>query len=124
VEREHGGPPNLEKGQLVRIMPKGISKADWDHVTELACDVVNASEAEDAVWNASATNALLAYLQKLLQQYGDHPSILSTIGDFLDDPGERMSYYERALSLARERGDRAEEQETLDSIKHLKEIDS
>ena len=102
-------------------MPRGITKPDWDRVEQLAWEVVNTSEAGDDLSNASAVSELLQYLQKLLQKYGDHPSILSTIGDFLDDPDERMTYYKKALELAREHGDKAEEEETLDSIKHLKE---
>jgi len=103
-------------------MPQGITKPDWDRVTDLACDVVNASEAGDDVSCALANTELLKYLQALRLKYGDHPSILSTIGDFLENPIERMAYYEKALTIAREQGNTTEEEETLDSIKHLKEI--
>lgn len=102
-------------------MPKGISKSDWDQVTELACDVANASEAGDDKREAAASSKLLQYLSDLEEKYGEHPSIISTIGDFADGFEERMSYYERALALAREQGNTREEQETLDSIRHLKD---
>jgi len=102
-------------------MPKGIDKKNWDTVHQLACDIVNADMMDDEVLSASKTTALLTLLYELKQKYHNHPSILATIGDYLDDHDERNSYYKMALEIARTQGDKVEEAEIIDSMKHLDE---
>lgn len=100
-------------------MPKGISKDDWDVVHQLACDIVNASAAGDDVLSQSRTVEVIATLEDLLKKYGAHPSLLATIGDYLEDASERMVYYRKALALAKAQAYTEEIEEILDSISDL-----
>ena len=102
-------------------MSSHIAKSDWDHVTDLAYEVANSSSIDDQVLCASRREALLAFLRDLEKKYGEHPAIMATIGDFLEDEKARREYYRRALRLARLYGDQKEEAEILDSIAKLNE---
>ena len=95
-------------------MLRGIEKEDWDRVHQLACDVVNASGAEDDVLTELRTGEMLALLEKLRGVYGDHPSILATIGDFLDEGPRRRAMYDFALKAAIE-------QKNVDEVKEIRE---
>lgn len=105
---------------MERMKPR-IEKADWDRVTELACDVVDASAMEDEILKQSKLAGLFAFLDDLESKYGPHPSIIATRGDFTEDPLEALQYLQKALTLARYYDDRFEEEEILDSIENLKE---
>ena len=100
-------------------MPKGINKSDWDKVHELACEVVNATLDEDDVLSESRNEELLGTLNDLRIKYGDHPSILGTLGDFSEDTNERMNYYNKALVRAKELNYQTEIDEIEDSIHSL-----
>jgi hypothetical protein len=102
-------------------MPKGIDKIDWDAVHALACDVANAAVADDDVLLASKNAALLDLLFKLKEKYGDHPAILATIADYLDDPDDRRALYTKALSIARNQGDQFEIDEIEESLRSIEE---
>ena len=102
-------------------MPTGIDKSDWDLVHQMACDVANAAIMKDDVLMASKNAAMLYLLSTLRAKYGEHPSILATIGDYLDDPAERKTMYLMALSIAKDRADQKEVAEITDSLKGLDE---
>lgn len=105
-------------------MPEGIDKSDWDEVRQMACYIVNAALMEDDVLLASRNSAMLDLLASLQEKYGDHPSILATIGDYLDDPTERRTQYMKALAIARAQRNQPEIEEITDSLRSLEEEDS
>ena len=105
-------------------MPEGIEKSDWDTVHQMAVDVANASIIEDDSLLASRNLAMLTLLSTLNKKYGDHPSILATIGDYLDDPKERRDKYLEALSIAEEQGNQTEIDEIEESLIELKKENS
>lgn len=105
-------------------MPEGIEKPDWDTVHQLAVDAANAALMEDDVLLASRNTAMLDLLGDLQRKYGDHPSILATIGDYLDDPVDRRRQYTKALAVARAQGNQSEIEEIEDSLRNLEEEDS
>jgi hypothetical protein len=45
-------------------------------------------------------NELHEYLTELRQRYGDHPILIETEADFLDDPARRVELYRDAVTLA------------------------
>ena len=105
-------------------MPEGIDKSDWDAVHQMACDVANASLMEDDVLLASRNTAMLDLLGDLQKKYGDHPSILATTGDYLDDPTDRRKQYLKALAIARAQGNDSEIEEIENSLSDLEDGDS
>jgi hypothetical protein len=100
-------------------MPLGIKKDDWDKVHELACEVVNATLGDDEVLRESRNEELLATLNELRIKYGEHPSILGTLGDFTENTKERMALYSKALGRAKELNYQDEIDEIEDSIHTL-----
>ena len=85
------------------MTPDGISDDDWDRVHELAVDIVNAGEGEESI---ALTGALLAYMDRLEEKYGQLPSIVATRADYVEDPLERLALLEHAYGLALEQSDR------------------
>ena len=102
-------------------MPEGIDKSDWDCVHQLAINAANAAMMDDDVLLASCDSAILYLLASLQEKYGDHPSILATIGDYLDDPQEQRDQYLKALAIAKEQGNWAEIETIQDSLRDLEE---
>ena len=100
-------------------MPEGIEKEDWDVLHQLAVDGVNAAMMEDEVLMASRNVVILDYLEVLQKKYGDHPSILATKGDYLDDPAERKETYLKALAIAKKQNKQDEITEILESLNEL-----
>ncbi len=100
-------------------MKPEIAKSDWDQVTELACEVVNASSMDDDILSQSKLSRLFDVLDSLEEKYGEHPSITATRGDFTEDATEALIHLQKALSLARFYQDEEEEAEILDSIENL-----
>ena len=100
-------------------MPRGIEKVDWDKVHELACEVGNATLGDDEVLSESRNEELLATLNELRIKYGEHPSILGTLGDFTENTEEKMALYSRALERAKELNYQDEIDEVEDSIHTL-----
>ena len=104
-------------------MPKGIDKSDWDMVRQMAVDVANAAIMDDKVLMDSRNVAILDLLSELQKKYGDHPSLIATIGDYLDDPIDRRKQYEKALAIAKKQHYQEEIEEIEDSLRKLeKEI--
>jgi len=82
----------------------GISTADWDHVHELALELLD-TRTQIAV--AARRQALLSHLATLEQKYGPLPSILATRADYEEDPATKEWLLLRAHALAEERCDPA-----------------
>jgi len=98
-----------------------IAKPDWDQVHELACDIVNASGAEDSVLVASKTETLMIVLRELEVKYGPCSKIAATVADFTEEKEERPRLYQEALRLAKAEGDAEEERLILESIAEMLE---
>jgi GH25 family lysozyme M1 (1,4-beta-N-acetylmuramidase) len=100
-------------------MPKGIDPSDWDIIHDIAIEVVNASSMSDDILMASKNQRMLDQLAEFHKKYGDHPAILATIADYLDDENERKGMYLKALSIAKSQNDQDEIREIEDSLKDL-----
>jgi hypothetical protein len=92
----------------------GIDGADWDHVHELAVDIVNLSASEDQAGEARARTALLRLLDRLDEKYGIKPSLLATRADFVDSAEEK----ERLLMAAYSEAERIADQFNRQLIAH------
>jgi hypothetical protein len=77
-----------------------FKQADWQRVDDVSTDVTNAALADDAVLRASQFAELVAVLEELRERYGDHPILLETEADFLDEPSLRVDLYRSAIRLA------------------------
>ncbi|MGJ8726617.1 MAG: hypothetical protein ACSHYB_18880 [Roseibacillus sp.] len=100
---------------------KSITQEAWSRVTEVACDIINASEAGDDFLVRVHTDKLMVVLDELQAKFGEHPEFYDTRADFLDDPNERMRLYRKALQLAESQGDVESRVEILESISGLEE---
>jgi hypothetical protein len=103
-------------------MPRGIEKTDWNEVHQLACDIANAAMQEDDVLAESKTEALLELLRMLLEKYPEHPSLIATIGDYLEDNLDRRAHYMKALAIARRWQYLEEIREIEDSLAELDDM--
>lgn len=81
----------------------GIENFDWEHVKELAIEVLSASERPEET-DVSRTE-LLAYLDTLELKYGPLPSILATRADFIDDYETKELLLKLAYDAAASIGD-------------------
>jgi hypothetical protein len=84
--------------------PFPFTERDWQRVSDAARAVVNATFADDLPLSASYLIELLDLLAELRKEYGDHPVLLETEGDFLDEPELRITAYEHALRIAEHEG--------------------
>jgi len=98
---------------------KQITKAAWQRVLEKACDIANASSADDHVLGEVYKAQMLNLLDELEEEFGLHPEILDTRADYLDDPVVRRALYMRALEIARDRRDQEEVEVILQSLRDL-----
>lgn len=80
--------------------PFPFSRQEWDEVADAALPVVNAGLMDDNVVRASHLVDLLDVLARLRERYGDHPILLETEADFVEETGERVALYRRALEAA------------------------
>src|SRR5688572_7226647 len=80
----------------------GISTGDWDRVHELALEIVNADDDEQA---DRVRKRMVAYLDDLTRRYGELPSICATKADYVDQPAESERLLLRAFDLAVTRND-------------------
>jgi hypothetical protein len=79
-----------------------FTQADWQPVQDASAALVNATLAEDAVLQASQFAELEAVLKELRERYGDHPILLETEANFLDDPslqGNRCQFTGKSVSI-------------------------
>lgn len=100
---------------------KTISEEAWSRVSEKAYDVANAAMADDDVMLEVYRGQMRELLEELEEEWGEHPWILDTRADYLDDPKERRQLYERALSLARKWENQDEVDTILQSLQDLEE---
>lgn len=77
-----------------------FTKAEWAAVSDAALPVVNAALADDAILQASCLVGLLDVLARLRARHGDHPLLLETEADFVDDDEERLFLYQQAARTA------------------------
>ncbi len=81
-----------------------FSEAEWATVKEAALPVVNAGLAEDPALRTSRLPRLLDVLAGLRARHGDHPVLLETQAEFVEDDDERVHLYRRAATIADEHG--------------------
>jgi hypothetical protein len=81
-----------------------FTAAEWQRVQHVSLAVTNADLAEDAVLYESHFAELLAVLNELRDRYGQHPILLETEADFLDNPPRQVDLYRRAIRLAERHG--------------------
>jgi len=77
-----------------------FTNSDWSSVEDAAWSVVNASGADDEVLCASHLIEFFDVLERLRAKYGDHPVLLETQADFVEDDSERIVLYRKAASIA------------------------
>jgi hypothetical protein len=77
-----------------------FTATEWQGVEEASHRVLNATLSDDSILRASAFEGLLAVLDGLRSRYGDHPILLETEADFLEDPLQRVLVYRSALERA------------------------
>jgi hypothetical protein len=77
-----------------------FSAAEWGAVVEATRLVVNATLADDDVLQASHFVALQIVLTDLRGRYSDHPALLETEADFLEDVEARVALYEKAKKIS------------------------
>ena len=98
---------------------KAITQAAWVEVHQKACDIANAAMMEDDVLVASHRIAMFDILDALEREFGQHPAIIATRADYVEDIASKRKLFAEALAVARELGDKSEEAEILDSIQTL-----
>jgi hypothetical protein len=91
-------------GWLAEMDAFPFGTADWSRVKEAALPVVNATFAGDSLLRESLLVELRRVLWELRDKYGDHPVLLETEADYIDDPGERRALYEVAGRTASDNG--------------------
>ena len=106
------------------MTPDGILTSDWDHVHELAVSIANASTQSDTVLSAAKTEQLICFLRELQTRYGNLPSIVGTLGDYIDDEVERYDLYAQGVAEARRIGEQKNLLILLESILELECLDS
>lgn len=77
-----------------------FTQEEWDHVAEVVGRMVNASLAGEIAVHDSLMNDLDSILDELRRRHGEHPILIETAADFLDDPTERIRLYRAAVDLA------------------------
>jgi hypothetical protein len=105
------------------MTPDGIPTPDWDRVHELAVDIANASAQDDPVLSEAKTEQLLHLLRELQTRYGNLPSIMGTLGDYVEDEVERYDLYALGIAEARRVGDEKNLLILLESILELESLD-
>jgi len=100
---------------------KRITKAAWDRVIEKACDVANATRADNDPMFDVYREQMLELLDELEAEFGVQSRILDTRADYIDDPLERRRLCTRALELARAQNNQDEIEVVLQSLRDLDE---
>jgi hypothetical protein len=77
---------------------------DWSRVSEACRAVLNATLAGDDGKRAAHLYELHGLMTELREKYGDHPVLLETEADFLDDQIDRRKLYESSIEIARHGG--------------------
>jgi hypothetical protein len=82
------------------LSPFPFSESEWDRVNKAAAAVTNATLQDDDVLAASKLVELQLLLASLRDVHGEHPILLETEADFLNDPAERRELYLQAIDGA------------------------
>lgn len=82
------------------MSPFPFTDDEWGSLEELALSFLNASFAEDLVLKESLRLDIIDLLENYLKKHGDHPVLLETIADYLEDSQERFKYYRNAIKIA------------------------
>lgn len=85
-------------------MKRTVDRQTWGIVTDLACDIANASIKDDAAGGRKAYQRLKAFVDERTRQHKSHPWFLETLADFTADNRRAISLYRRALGLANRAG--------------------
>ncbi len=80
------------------------TKAEWMPVRDTLLSLVNAGLADDDVLRASYLVEVIELLAALRERHGEHPVLLETEADFIDDEDERVELYRRAAGIATANG--------------------
>lgn len=81
-----------------------FTEAEWAAVKDAALPLVNAGLTDDPVLCSSLLIGLLDVLAGLRARHGDHPVLLETQADFVEDNAERVALYRRAAGVAAAHG--------------------
>jgi hypothetical protein len=87
------------------MTPDGVATEDWDHVHELALQVVNESAEGDEAASDAASLRLRDLLDELQEKYGALPSLLATRADHVASLEEREYWLRAAYEQAQQRKD-------------------
>jgi hypothetical protein len=96
-----------------------IHRQDWERVLDKACDIANATEAENDPMYEVHLEGMMTLLDELESRYGIQSRILATRADYLENASDRRALYEQALDLAVRNGDTEEIEEIQDSLEQL-----
>lgn len=77
----------------------GISRADWDNVTDLACTLVNLVNPNPSSASAAVQRSMLRLLKRLGKKYGARPSLYATKADYIGRPRLREKYLLKAYAI-------------------------
>lgn len=100
---------------------KPIPKSGWNRVHEKACDVVNATRADNDPMYHVYREQMLDLLDELESEFGTQSRILDTRADYICDPIERRRLCRWALELAIVQNDQEEIEVILQSLRDLEE---
>ncbi len=81
-----------------------FTDAEWEPLKDLADSILNAHSADDEVLWASLRLEMLDLLGGLQKRHGDHPVLLETMADYMEDAAERIPLYRRAAEIAEAHG--------------------
>ncbi len=81
-----------------------VTEAEWNPLKDLANSILNAFYADDEVLEASLRLEMRNLVAGLQERYGDHPVLLETMADYMEDAAERTLLYRRAVELAEAHG--------------------
>ena len=79
-----------------------FSTDEWQRVNDVSRKVVNASFMDDGVLGQSHLLELTSVLDELRKRHGEHPILLETEADFLQDATVRVAKYRLAIALAKQ----------------------
>jgi hypothetical protein len=74
-----------------------IPRDIYDRVADLACEITNATLAEDDALASSLYETLRCYHEELNRSGRSHPFVTETLADFTENSKEAVSLYELAL---------------------------
>jgi hypothetical protein len=77
-----------------------FSPDDWQRVTDAGNAIISALFMNDEALHTSRIAELQAVLDELRQTYGEHPVLLETEADFLNDVEEQIALYQHARQMA------------------------